>query len=830
MSIQFKNSFNAGTLLPIMVIDWNGKNAVQFSDGNVFSYIYGTYIENCIICGGPTLIFKENLCDYTKPPVGKSNPIINNLPLFDPILFDHEGSGGMCYTDHVNICQITCQAIGMIPTSFSNAKTTNQIIQNFQSLGRCIIDNTIIKEFESFLIDSTNDGSLCPSTSIIPTVNSYTINYSTAWSVLINPDTTISTSNVRMQLNTFNDSSIFSLDTNHIPIITLDNIVTLSNYFNYIITSTLPDPCIKYLIIMSHVYAVTSFFYDSIYQQNNQSNNLYLNYSCLEDFVPIFYKQCNFYSIYTYPPYNLPQLQPFVFYPTVVQSNSDYLITFSLSYKQIIQFLSKRHNDPTIQKQKRLQFMNDLANKFLRDSDGINITTGANLPLSTLSFNDESYNNKDIFDFPNHTYFTYTLDQTGKLIATVYRQPIQGPGYKKNIEIKSITDLPYHLVSTEITLKVETWSVMLLSYFKKNCTDFTIDKKLVYGQVGTVPFTDKEKRTLDDLSSFCNVKFLSKNINYFPSNSLLGQYIYTINSKDCVCYVSQLAPLGSTPPVKPAICFDSKCNTGDPNNPSDVRSMLGITDAFCKSQSYCDQVDEWINNDAYNPGTLDNTRFTNFCPYIDKPEKYNKEILVLGIFFTILFTTLTFLICKNKKYGNLSIFIETSFVLLVFSYLTYYFSQFLVGLYVCLQDDKPGNPSCLSKLYYDPTNNKNTEIKILDEFCVEVTKPRCECEQSIDCGKDCYCVSQTCTPKKGERKQTITKEYKIKYVTLFASLLIAILFPIAFVYASEDYDWHIQKKWSIFTVFILSIVPIVYCLIKTLQKVNVVHLEDPHCG
>jgi hypothetical protein len=337
--------------------------------------------------------------------------------------------------------------------------------------------------------------------------------------------------------------------------------------------------------------------------------------------------------------------------------------------------------------------------------------------------------------------------------------------------------------------------------------------------LGTIPF--KLPNTLDDLKSNCNVGFATKQ-HIFPDNHILGQYVYTYDSDDCICYVSQLAPRGSAPGQKAAICFDINCDTGAPHNPSDVRSLMGLSnDRTCVSE--CEQMNDWeaVASFASNAGSLNDDRFKKLCPTY-KTENYNKDVLILGSFFTILISAFTFLVCKNKKYGNFSVFITTSIIFCILGYLTYYLCNFLLGIYVCKQDNL-GKPYCISKKLYLPENKETPSktVYIPDAFCDGITnKPNCKCIQNADCNNNEICISSTCYPIGVDPVFDTLSAYKINYFTLVSALLISILFPLLFVYASEDYDWHLQKKTSIAIVLLISTAPLIYFVVKTLKPVQ----------
>jgi hypothetical protein len=301
------------------------------------------------------------------------------------------------------------------------------------------------------------------------------------------------------------------------------------------------------------------------------------------------------------------------------------------------------------------------------------------------------------------------------------------------------------------------------------------------------------------------------------SSGRISQYIVCSDVKTCLCYASKLAPINDkTYPNKAAMCFDTQCT-------NDVLTLFDITESDCKNHDLCNEVYDWVtNSQSSNPDTLDKDKYERFCPNITPPniDKYNINVLVLCIFYTVLSSTFVFLVCKNKKYETFTTFLMTFITLLVFSFITYFLCRFLIGDYLC---DK-NTLHCYSRFY------GNNSIVIPSEFCNASYKPNCECVFDQNCGEQCRCQSGLCVNKNSKRESHIVNQYNFNYTLIISSLLLSILFPLLFVYASSDYDWHIDKKMYIIIITLLSIIPLLYMIVKTMKKVPVTVYDPITCN
>jgi len=373
-------------------------------------------------------------------------------------------------------------------------------------------------------------------------------------------------------------------------------------------------------------------------------------------------------------------------------------------------------------------------------------------------------------------------------------------------------------LSLPITLKVEKWSVMLTAYFNRQEQVITFDDniiKKIIKDTGTKPYIKSNSKTKDDITNFCINTYYFKNS---PQNFILGKYILNSESdNDCSCYSSHLGPYNDIYPNKTAMCYSKFCS-------SDMMTLFDIDESYCEQDTICKEINDWITQgNTQNPSEIDNTKFKKYCPYIPPSDTsvFNIDLFFIGISISLLTSTLVFLICKNKSYENLSTFLLTSSIFIILSIVSYYSSIFFVGEYICKNDNGVLTTTCVSKKYKD--------YSILSEFCSESFKPLCECISTNSCGSNCTCHSQACFPKTGERKVTKTYTQNVKYTLIVSSVITSILFPLLFIYASRDYDWHINKKISILIVIVVSIIPLIYMIIKTFQKNEVQVFDKQNC-
>ena len=751
-----------GIYLPIMILKWSGDNVVQIDDLSVKPEQADSYI----LC--------EKSCDYNPPSdVGKCNfsntNLINVTERVSNYINNSKGSceavecgdGGAYYNKYDTTVLYDCNGIAW--RGKFNSNTSSSIGQSIH--GEDI--NCLDCNFNQFTIDEKNRG---------------------GWSLTYN-NTNHNNGSVQMRYTFFSDN------------ITQDTLYTLDNKFNDLLTGkintinvSLPKNVTNYMINFTLLYGIVNVFYNQIYQQNSyqlNTNNPFMTCNRL-DSLDLFKKNLCNNQYFKYK--NID----FIKFPNVSQDGTDFYITLNLSY-QLSQQLFKLNKD------KQESLLNDYLNNFLRDNEGKlnnNTLTQAQFSLK-----------RAVTDFSSGDKGRCTVMNVDEIDMKVEDMRFPFKDFSFNL-----SDNYFLFLSLPITLKVEKWSVMLVAYFNRQeegqmitFDDDTIAK--IIKDTGTRPYN--KTKTKDDIQNFCpNTYYFTS----YPLNSTLGKYILNSESdNDCNCYSSHLGPYNDYYPNITAMCYSKFCS-------SDMTKLFGIVDEKCEEDTRCKEMDDWIKNGtSQNPSEIDETKFKKFCPYIPPTDSsvFNTDFFMIGIFITLLMTVLIFLICKNKSYENLSIFLCTSSVFIVLSLISYYSSIFLTGEYICKNDKGKLTIDCVSKKYKD--------YSILSEFCSDSFKPLCECISENSCGPNCTCHSHACYPKDGERKTQTVYTRKIKYTLIISSIIVSILFPLLFLYASVDYDWHINKKISILIIVIVSIIPLVYMLVKTLKKNEITVYDKQNC-
>lgn len=543
---------------------------------------------------------------------------------------------------------------------------------------------------------------------------------------------------------------------------------------------SLPLNIQNYLLNVSLIYGLTTLFYDQIYQKVDQISNPFINCDRLT--------QLNSYLTNFTQPYTSLEYKStdFLRFPDCEQDNDNYYFIIYLSFQQILSLY-----DPNVPNKE--VFLINLANNFLRDSEG---------QLSNPEFS--------IIDFPE------TIDEIQNSLQLIINN---GDYSVKMTDNKVIR--PNHIVQNNIDkltlqfllsvpykLKIKKWSVMLISYFQNYSKQFTYSENVlndISKDTGTLPLDKVISK--DNIIKYCPNTFTFKN---GPSNFRLSSLILTSETNpECMCYTSGLSPPGIPYGDKASMCFNKNCN-------DQILQKFNLSDNICQNPDLCQEVYYWTHTDnnpdkSRNSSELNTDKFNRLCGVINPPDtsKYNSNIIYIGIFLTILNTLFIFLISKNKNYSSFKTFICCFIILIISLVFTYFLSILLKGDYIC----KNKNLVCVSKGF-------NKYITIPDEFCENSKNTNCECQIDEDCGQKCTCESGNCIPLEGERKFNTIKEYKIRYIQIILSLFISIIFPFLFIYASIDYEWHINKKLYITIITLLSLMPIIYIIVKTLTKID----------
>lgn len=761
MSISTLDSnFLVGTYLPIVVIGWKSNQAVQFDNPNILQGLSGSYTKSQVC----------NDCDYYKDSKQCAYQFPKDTFHYDSTIISTtqtDSGNNNCtgvspegfpyYKDSYN-CSYTCSA-----NSWSgniDPKKTSQLGTSNILYGDCIIRNFQDSIFKQLKLDKTQIGI---------EGNGWDIDYD-----IINPNK----GSCLIRYCFFKDNS---------DLISL-NSELFSNLKNNIgkLGISLPLNIQNYLLNVSLIYGLTTLFYDQIYQKVDQTSNPFINCDRLTDLNLYL---TNFTQPYTYTSLEYKSTD-FLRFPDCEQDNDNYYFIIYLSYQQILSLY-----DPNVPNKE--VFLINLANNFLRDSEG---------QLSNPDFS--------IIDFPN------TIDQIQKSLQLIIsngeysvkmtdNQVIRPNRMVQNsIDIDKLT-LQF-LLSVPYKLKIKNWSVMLISYFQNYSNQFTYSDNILNGiskDTGTLPLLLDKVISKDDMIKYCPNTFTFKN---GPSNFTLSSLILTSETtRECMCYTSGLSPPGIPYGDNASMCFNKYCN-------KEILQKFNLSENICKNPDLCQEVYYWTHTDnnpdkSRNSSELDNDKFNRLCGVINPPDtsKYNNNIIYIGILLSILNTLFIFLISKNKNYSSFKTFICCFIILIISITCTYFLSILLKGDYIC----KNRNLVCVSKGF-------NKYITIPDEFCDNSKNTNCECQIDENCGQKCTCDSGNCIPLEGERKSNIIKEYKIRYIQIILSVFISIIFPLLFIYASTDYEWHINKKLYITIIILLSLIPIIYIIVKTLIKID----------
>jgi len=808
-NIVFDTSFNGGVILPIITITYSGTDIIKFTTDPTFTLTSGTYSDTA--CNNT-----DSSCDNIK--YSRKCPNDGNNGLF--INFISVSSSSQCSLCCCNLdsceggydCTFSCIGLDIDPTStVDNVKTTTVILplqdQKNKPIGRCILDTGQIN-FLSFNI-SNNDGTVFGLTS---NEADTIINTNKSWSIqFINPPNGGNpfapenrNSTIQMQFNLFND---MNMDISNLPLFTEESISNLNTIINNLSTSILPQACKEYLILTSYIYAFSSLFYSEIYQTIDATkSNSYLGSNCLRfsDFISNFNQICPYPTTSILP--SLPFTSPFVNFPVPSQDGDNYYLTLSLSYQQVQKIIILSANN-------RLNYIYGLATNFLRDTEGILTIGNADIPLKDATFQiDQKYINLiDISQFDSYSYIMFDKLGTVSLINNG-TYPDTTPPISFFKSIPNIGDKvidTYQIISFQIIMKVVNWSTLLLAYFENFKTTFTYSDTVLSNikkDIQTTPFKSfSENKT--DIDTYCINTYNFKAAG--PTNYTLASLIVNSETANaCMCYTSHVAPSNLAYPNKSAMCFSNYCT-------SDILNTLGVSDNYCTQIGTCEDVHGWITaeqgspNASANPSELNSQKFNQNCGNLfPAPSKYNTDVLIFGVVCTILFTLFTYLICKNNNESSFKTFLECFTVFLLSSITSYYLSLYLNGTFTCDGKNQVCQSKSLGKLYTIP-----------NEFC-KGNATGCECQQTSDCVEGCQCKSGNCMPENGKTQKFY--EYRPKYITIFVCFIASILIPLMFVYASEDYNWHIHKKMGIVFVILLSLTPVIYSIVVSLKKNEVI--------
>jgi hypothetical protein len=773
-SNSFDLTFSAGTFLPIIVIGWSGTNAVQFDTGDsLVSPITGSYNSlECNCDNGKDKIY----CNYKPASITITNNSITTIS-------DTQCTNCQSYCPAPDYtyppynCTYTCSAYAWngVMSDKNTSGITNTTLQ-----GQCVSVSKAndSSTFSKLVLDSTQIGK-----------------QGDGWDLDFNTSTP-NKGDILVRYCFFSNRQVSLSD-----LTTLNSELSLLNNNVGHLSIPLPTKVQNYLINVSLLYGITTLFYDQIYKLVKDSSNPFISCDRLTNLSD--YKN-GFIQPFTTLSFKSTD---FLKFPECSQDQDNYLFTLYLSYQQ----LKDLFNIDPIPSSNREQFIYSLANGFLRDNEGSLNSQMLSQPVFELVNNLPT----------NITGFIKTCTSTILSIdndsySIVNNSSISTEAFVIQNQTDPLT-LNF-LLSVPIVLRIKKWSLMLLSYFENNPNGFTYSPSMlqqISNDTYTIPLRYYDHSN-QQIEKYCPNTFYFTN---GPSNSTLSNLILTSETHDdCMCYTSGLSPPFIKFPNASAMCFSKYCSD----------DMLKKFNYQCDDISKCTDVYNWTHssdpvNQSRNQGELNTDKFNRICGEIHPPDdkKYNYNIVFIGIFLTILITTFTFLICKNKEYSSFKVFLTSFLVFVITGTISYYLSILLHGNFQC--EKKQKTPVCISK-------GLGKEYQIPDEFCDTSNSINCECQSNEDCGPNCICPSGNCQPKNGTRPSHVETTYKIRYIQILLCIFISFIFPLLFVYASEDYNWHVSKKVGILFVLLLSITPIVYILIKTLKKVNVTVFDPIVCN
>ena len=588
--------------------------------------------------------------------------------------------------------------------------------------------------------------------------------------------------------------------------ITSNDINDLSIYLSSIINNKLiylknklPEIMANSIRDNSIIYAITSQFYNQIYQTgpyNNKPesneflhiNDIYNNFSKYTSVLIGKYKNLGF----LYPPQNqinsdivkLLNHSLTMNFPIIKKENSDYYIYMYINntqYQDVLNLTSQ---------QNQTNYLNKCLVNFFRDNEGtIHTPKGAyNSPDIIISFDNTQLNNPPTANYNLNTFFPFNDIYNNNYIDI----------YNSNSKILNI----------EIKVKIISWSVMSMAYISKfynqlisNDLCNTFKNSNLY----TIPSSCMALDTIDtikyksDILSFCEATF----DNFPMSHTSMHGLLLNATSDNCICYTSRVAPPNIANGNIAAMCFNSSCNDKIYNE------IFDLSTENCKQ--YCDKAYYWMTNTnpADQPGNksaFDWDKFRKVCGIsyesISNKQYFNTKLLIPGISTSLLIILLSFLLCKNKQYSIHKTIIILTTISTISILSTFALARYFNGYSLC---DKKELKCLNSYKKYIP-----------NEFCDDIFS--CECASNQDCQNGCLCMSSTCYPASGSRKSKIDKVKKPHTIQIVLGIFFSILLPLIFIYYYKDFKPHINTKILISIIIVLTLLPIIYIIYYATKK------------
>jgi hypothetical protein len=567
----------------------------------------------------------------------------------------------------------------------------------------------------------------------------------------------------------------------------------------------------------NYIYACIINFYSSIYGQyyysgQNAINNFrsfdYLKRN-INEYKTVFFSYINTqiqqYFQQSIVPLDLQHIvEDSMQLPdaNIIQGNPrTYTINLKLPYAMFKTYIDKNQ-------QERDTYISILLEGFLRDKEG--------------KIQDNSSGN---------SWYSNRCDIISTDITKIYTVNVSNSSYSDTTELNysDYNDSRYKdylFLYANITGTVNVWTPMVSVYFqvKNNVTSLdtvtcdAISSQAGYNSTNTslYPYVCFQRLCLQTDKSNCVNKMPNVcKMSYSPPrpfiSGFINKYLTTVNSTQCACYTSTLSPVSENEYGNvAAMCFDKKCD--DP----DLRQAFNLSDSNCKQ--YLDKVWNWItpsnsSEKSRNSITFDSQRFNrlageNYKPY--QPSTYNWQLLLIGIFTSVLLCLITFILCRTYKISVIFTVIDITLVILIFGGLTAFFCKDMAGLSSC--DGK--NFKCKSKY---------TNIEIPKQFCNYTLN--CECQLNEDCSPCSYCFSGTCAPSSGFRKTVTVQERQPNIVIIILSIILLVLLPTVLMFLHNEKFLNIPS-WIFNTVVILvCLIPLIIILYTSLKKIDIVKYD-----
>ena len=540
---------------------------------------------------------------------------------------------------------------------------------------------------------------------------------------------------------------------------------------------------------VNFVHALVSDFYNQIFNTNFYASNPASNPFSSKDFLSIDIEAYvnglitdlagMVFGTTIIPSVFQQSIAQACFLPTVSQYEDTYTLNTSINYFQLQQAVG---SSSTLN-----GYIQDCMNSLLKDNLGIMRQSGTPITTPTLILQNSqviSYSAVQVESNGNSTYSYTTNIPPGAYNSAYYEG--------------------YMFATANVSSVIQQWSPMLLLYALSTNPSLTFSEKAcstIASQVYVIPMKCMETCGQSCLQNYCNISYTPPSI----INSVLPQQLFfSQDSEKCVCYNSFLVPAGQSPSNgnPGSMCYSNSCD-------EEMKQLFGLTDQKCTE--YCQEVGDWAKDGTMkNPSDFNTGIFNRLCGYIPttQPVAYNTSVLTTGIVMTILFTMLSFSICKHKNYSTTRTGIIVLLTFSFFGILTGFFSRDLAGVGFCSNNDPGYKFVCQSRI---------SKINLPSYFCNY--QEACECVSNSDCPANCnICASTFCIPQSGNRKTETISETKPNVIIIIFSVLSSLIVPLVLIYLHDDYHWIISKKIFSIIAVLIGVIGLVFTIVQARKK------------